>query len=322
MKIRPTDISFTGASSGYALTYNGTTVSWTNIGAVYAPLASPALTGTPTAPTASAGTNTTQLATTAFTTAAVLVETNRATTAEALLAPKSSPIFTIGAALGTSTGAADINFDITTAVGHNRRLRFLTGTGPRWAFAVSASAESGGNVGSDFNIQRYDDTGTFINNVMSFTRSTGVVTFPVPPMSATPLPGDNSTQVATTAFVQALTNPSWAAYTPTITAGSGTPSSVSASAATRTEGNITFVDISVTVGSSGVGTATGVMNVSIPTAAVGNFVMIARETAVAGLMCTATAFNGTTTLQVVKYDNSTVWNNSWTIVISGFYRNA
>lgn len=37
----------------------------------YAPLASPALTGTPTAPTASPGTNTTQLATTAFVTAAL-----------------------------------------------------------------------------------------------------------------------------------------------------------------------------------------------------------------------------------------------------------
>jgi hypothetical protein len=32
----------------------------------YAPLASPALTGTPTAPTATSGTNTTQVATTAF----------------------------------------------------------------------------------------------------------------------------------------------------------------------------------------------------------------------------------------------------------------
>lgn len=37
----------------------------------YAPLASPALTGTPTAPTASAGTNTTQIATTAFVTNAI-----------------------------------------------------------------------------------------------------------------------------------------------------------------------------------------------------------------------------------------------------------
>jgi len=39
--------------------------------ALKAPLASPALTGTPTAPTAAAGTNTTQIATTAFVTAAI-----------------------------------------------------------------------------------------------------------------------------------------------------------------------------------------------------------------------------------------------------------
>ena len=43
----------------------------TNSIALKAPLASPALTGTPTAPTASSGTNTTQLATTAFVTTAV-----------------------------------------------------------------------------------------------------------------------------------------------------------------------------------------------------------------------------------------------------------
>lgn len=36
------------------------------VSASYAPLASPALTGTPTAPTAASGTNTTQVATTAF----------------------------------------------------------------------------------------------------------------------------------------------------------------------------------------------------------------------------------------------------------------
>jgi hypothetical protein len=44
-------------------------------------LASPALTGTPTAPTAAAGTNTTQLATTAFVGAAVTAGTPAATTA-------------------------------------------------------------------------------------------------------------------------------------------------------------------------------------------------------------------------------------------------
>jgi hypothetical protein len=48
-----------------------------------APLASPSLTGTPTAPTAPALTNDTQVATTAYTDAAVEVETTRAETAEA-----------------------------------------------------------------------------------------------------------------------------------------------------------------------------------------------------------------------------------------------
>ena len=59
-----------------------------------APLASPAFTGTPTAPTQTALTNNTDIATTAYTDAGVLVEKNRATTAESLLAPISSPTFT------------------------------------------------------------------------------------------------------------------------------------------------------------------------------------------------------------------------------------
>lgn len=62
--------------------------------ALKAPLASPALTGNPTAPTQSPGDNTTKIATDAYVGAAVLVETNRAETAEALLAPLASPHLT------------------------------------------------------------------------------------------------------------------------------------------------------------------------------------------------------------------------------------
>lgn len=52
-----------GTNSGYStMAQVGTALGLSN----YAPLASPALTGTPTAPTATAGTNTTQIATTAF----------------------------------------------------------------------------------------------------------------------------------------------------------------------------------------------------------------------------------------------------------------
>lgn len=62
--------------------------------ALLAPKASPALTGTPTAPTAAPLTSTTQLATTAFGTLAVGVETSARTAADALLAPQANPVFT------------------------------------------------------------------------------------------------------------------------------------------------------------------------------------------------------------------------------------
>jgi hypothetical protein len=69
-----------------------------------APLASPALTGTPTAPTATAGTNTTQLATTAF-----------VTTADALKANIASPTFTGTPAAPTAAVSTNTTQLATTA---------------------------------------------------------------------------------------------------------------------------------------------------------------------------------------------------------------
>ena len=62
------DVTITSAANGDLLKWNGT--AWVNA-AGYALLSSPALTGTPTAPTASANTNTTQVATTAYVTTAL-----------------------------------------------------------------------------------------------------------------------------------------------------------------------------------------------------------------------------------------------------------
>lgn len=84
-------------------------ISWfTFLGGLYASINSPAFTGTPTVPTAPVGTDTDQIASTAFTAAAVAVETTRAEAAEALLAPLISPALTgtptaPTASLGTST---------------------------------------------------------------------------------------------------------------------------------------------------------------------------------------------------------------------------
>lgn len=78
-----------------------------------APLASPALSGTPTAPTKAALTNNTDIATTAYADSAVGVETTRAETAEALLAPLASPALT-GTPTAPTKSALTNNTDLAT----------------------------------------------------------------------------------------------------------------------------------------------------------------------------------------------------------------
>jgi len=88
-----------------------------------APLASPALTGTPTAPTATAGTSTTQIATTAFVTAV-----------DVLKAPLASPTFTgtpaaPTATAGTNTTQLATTAFVTTAVSTKANIASPTFTG-------------------------------------------------------------------------------------------------------------------------------------------------------------------------------------------------
>lgn len=132
-------------------------------------IVSPALTGTPVAPTAAPGTNTTQLATTAFDTAAVLVETNRATTAEALLAPKASPTLTGIPAAPTAAPGTNTTQLATTAFSAA-------------AVAVEASRAT---------------TAEALLAPLASPALTGVPTVP------TAAPGTSTTQAASTAFVAA-----------------------------------------------------------------------------------------------------------------------
>jgi hypothetical protein len=47
----------------------------------------------------------------------------------------------------------------------------------RWAFSVNQDAETGSNAGTNFEIRRYNDAGTFIDSPISITRSNGTVAF-------------------------------------------------------------------------------------------------------------------------------------------------
>jgi hypothetical protein len=54
----------------------------------------------------------------------------------------------------------------------------VIGANLRWTMYMgNATAEGGGNAGSDFGILRFDNTGTLLGTPMSIARSTGVATF-------------------------------------------------------------------------------------------------------------------------------------------------
>ena len=59
------------------------------------------------------------------------------------------------------------------ANGQNKRTLFFTDGVARWDFGVNATAESGGNTGSDFVLNRYADDGSYLDTPFSFLRYSG-----------------------------------------------------------------------------------------------------------------------------------------------------
>ena len=173
---------------------------------------SPAFTGIPTAPTAAAGTNTTQLATTAFVTnspqfagvptaptaAAGTNTTQLATTAFVT----ASPVFT-----GTPTAPTAAAGTATTQLA---TTAFVT-AGPD--FAGIPTAPTAANVVSNTQLA----TTEFVQNQKTSPAFTGT------PTATTAAAGDFSTRIATTAFVQGeKDSPAFTGSPTAPTAGAGT----------------------------------------------------------------------------------------------------
>lgn len=60
--------------------------------------------------------------------------------------------------------------------GSQRLISLRSGNSERWRVGCSATAEAGGNAGSDFFVSRYDDAGAGISTPISVSRSTAMVT--------------------------------------------------------------------------------------------------------------------------------------------------
>lgn len=137
----------------------------------YAPLASPSLTGIPLAPTATPGTNTTQISTTAFTNAAVAVETSRAETAEGLLLPS------LGVTNGSNAAAGNIGEYISSTVVIGSAVPLTTSV----VQEITSIPLTAGDWDVWGNICYSVDPSTVVDAAFGWTSTVVSTTFPVPP---------------------------------------------------------------------------------------------------------------------------------------------
>jgi hypothetical protein len=168
-----------------------------DLGATYAPLASPQFTGFPAAPTAPSGTTTGQLATTAFVMNAVAESTAGVASFNGrtgLVELEDTDITTAGGALLDSPAFTGQPTAPTAAPGAANTLIATT------AFVAAAIAAMGSGV-SSFNGR----TGAITLALADVTGAGGAPLaspgFTGGPTAPTPATGDNSTLLATTAFV-------------------------------------------------------------------------------------------------------------------------
>jgi len=170
-------------------------------GTTYAPLASPALTGVPTAPTATAGTNTTQLSTTAFVVAAVAPYLTTAIAATTY-APLASPSLTGIPVAPTATAGTNTTQLATTAFVVAAVAPYLTTAIAGTTYAPIASPSLTGiplapTAAVATNTTQIATTAFVIANSVS----TVSPAFTGTPTAPTATAATSTTQIATTAFV-------------------------------------------------------------------------------------------------------------------------
>jgi hypothetical protein len=165
--------------------------------ATYAPLVSPALTGTPTAPTQAPGDNSTKLATTAFVAAQAALEAG-------IYAPLASPALT-GAPTAPTQLAGDNSTKLATTAFVANYAATVTATyapvnSPAFTGAPTAPTQTAGDNSTKL------ATTAFVANYAATVATTyapiNSPAFTGTPTVPTQLITDNSTKAASTAFVQ------------------------------------------------------------------------------------------------------------------------
>ncbi|SDQ99806.1 hypothetical protein SAMN05519103_00353 [Rhizobiales bacterium GAS113] len=107
-----------------------------------------------------------------------------------------------GPNLTVGPGSGNAFLVLNGASGNSLGVTGFNALSARWQLLMpDSTTQSGGNVGGNFNISRYADNGALIDSPINIPRATGVVAMIDGATTTTRGCGDNSTNVATTAYV-------------------------------------------------------------------------------------------------------------------------
>ena len=244
---------------------------------------SPALTGTPTAPTAAVGTNSTQLATTAF-----VLANGLSLASPAFTGTPTAPTAAVGTNTTQLATTAFVLANATTATKASIGLGNVDNTSDLTKFTSTAltGTPTAPTAGVGTNTTQVATTAFVLANASSLTSPA----FTGTPTAPTAAVGTNSTQLATTAFVVAADALKANIASPTLT---GTPSAPTAAIGTNT----TQLATTAFVIANG---ASGVTKASIGLGNVDNTSDLTKftNTALTGTPSAPTAGVGTNTTQV------------------------
>lgn len=87
-----------------------------------------------------------------------------------------------GVDVGTNDGTY-VSLDINGSAAFGRMLRYRTAGVTRWEIGADNSAESGSNTGSNYDINRYSDAGSYIDTPFTILRDTGLARINLDPGS-------------------------------------------------------------------------------------------------------------------------------------------
>ncbi len=172
-----------------------------------------------------------------------------------------------GAITSTST-LTNQGIFISKAATTSRTIDFQTAGSDRWLLSANATAESGANAGSDFQLIRVADNGATQNTVYTISRATGVVDFATAPTVAGSPIGSSGTVTSVAASVPAFLSVSGSPITTSGTlaitlSGTALPAVNGGTAQTTyTTGDILYASASNTLSKLAIGSSTQVLTVT------------------------------------------------------------